>query len=320
MVEQFSLSELVTAAQRGNRAVLARLDAVCSETGVFALTDVPFPDGLIEQLRNVTLEFFQLPPEVKSRLQSTDGDQFVGWKGSENRNEFGFPDRKEMFHIGPRVDPTLPAPDGSGVVAPWSSSDGAECSLWPSELPQFRDTWHAYYRSMQQACTDLGLAMAAALGVDAELWRALVADNWADLAANFYPPVGAGAAGVRNAVHSDLTMFTVLYQDGGGGGGLHMQDRDGEWMTVPPKEPTFLVNIGELLTYLTSGRWWAVPHEVSEADPAAPGADTVRISIPFFYRPNDASTITPLLGPDAEVEPIRVGEWVHNRKLRARIA
>jgi isopenicillin N synthase-like dioxygenase len=317
MLEQFDLTELATATSTGDRDTLARLDRVCREVGAFALSGVDLTDGLIDRVHEDTLELFRLPLDAKSRLQPTDGDQFVGWKGSsDNRNEFGFPDNKEMFHIGPRVDPTLAGPDRTGVVPDGSPEDGADCPLWPAELPGFSRSWHAYYRAMQQAGTALGLAMAAALGVESSTWLDLVADNWADLAANYYPPVGAGT-GVRNAVHSDLTMFTILYQDTGGGGGLHMQARDGEWLAVPPRDDVYLVNVGELLSYLTGGRWWAVPHEVSEADPTAPGADTARISIPFFYRPNDDRTIVPLLDTAPDAAPIEVGDWVRNRKLLA---
>lgn len=318
MVDQFSLPDLIAATTQGDRTELDRLDQVCREVGAFALTGLDLPSGLLDQVHHDTLEFFRLPQAIKARLQSSNGDQFVGWKGTaDNSNEFGFPDNKEMFHIGPRVDPTLRGPDRSGVLASPTPLDGADCALWPAELPGLKSSWHSYYRSMQQAGTQLGLAMAAALGVEPDRWRTLIADNWADLAANYYPPIGGGAAGVRNAVHSDLTMFTILFQDSGGGGGLHLQARDGTWQAVPPRDATFLVNVGELLTYLTGGRWWATPHEVTEADPSAPGADTARISIPFFYRPNDTFSITPLVGIDADVAPIEVGEWVRNRKLLA---
>jgi isopenicillin N synthase-like dioxygenase len=98
-----------------------------------------------------------------------------------------------------------------------------------------------------------------------------------------------------------------------------MQARGGRWLDVPPTDGQFLVNIGELLTYLTGGRWWAVPHEVKPADLSAVGADTVRISIPFFHRPNDGQQITPFarFSTDAE-SPLQVGEWVRNRKLLLR--
>ncbi|XVQ07321.1 2OG-Fe(II) oxygenase family protein [Spirillospora sp. CA-255316] len=317
MIEVFRLPELVAAAAAGERGLIERFDRVCSEVGAFALTGLELPDGLLERVHRDTLEFFSLPSGVKAQLQSPDGDQFVGWKGqADNQNEFGFPDRKEMFHIGPRADRTLRGPDARGrLPEPGTPAQERACPLWPDELPEFAASWHAYYRAMQDAATALGQVMAATLGVPPGRWGELVEDNWADLAANFYPAATEGAAGVRNAVHSDLTMFTILFQDSGGGGGLHMQGRDGQWVDVPPSEGHFLVNIGELLAFLTSGRWWAVPHEVAEADPDRAGADTVRISIPFFYRPNDARSISPLIPVDADVSQIQVGDWVRGRKL-----
>jgi isopenicillin N synthase-like dioxygenase len=321
----FRLPELVAAARADDRAVLDEFDAVCREAGGFAIADAPLPPGLLERVHRDTLALFSLPATVKAGLRSRDGDQFVGWKGQEeNRNEYGFPDHKEMFHIGPRVDPTLKGPDRSGTLpAALSLELERSCELWPEQLPEVAASWHAYYRAMQELASLLGEVMAAALRIPLQDWRDLIADNWSDLAANFYPPPGADTAaqvgaGVRNAVHSDLTLFTVLFQDSGGGGGLHMQARGGEWLDVPPTPGEFLVNIGELLTYLTSGRWWAVPHEVKPADLASVGADTVRISIPFFHRPNDGQQITPFARFSTDVDsPLQVGEWVRNRKLQA---
>lgn len=316
MIDSFSLTKLKAAADgTGDHAILTRLDRVCSELGAFGLTDLGIRDGLIDRAHAAILEFFSLPRDVKARYQSTDGDQYLGWKGlADNRNRFGFADYKEMYHIGPRVDPTLCGPDARGELPDLVPLSNVTCPLWPAELPEVTASWHEYYRAMQQVGTDLGLAMAAALGIDRESWLSLVADNYADLAANYYPPA-TGPAQVRNAVHSDLTMFTILFQDAGGGG-LHMQSRDGKWTAVPASEAPFCVNVGELLTYLTGGRWWAVPHEVQEADPTQACSNTTRISIPFFYRPSDSYSIVPFLDR-ADSDPIQVGEWVRNRKLGA---
>src|SRR5258708_3785441 len=243
MLQQFDLAELATATRSGDAAELARLDRVCHDVGAFALSGVALPDGLIDRVHASTRAMFELPEAVKAGLQSADGDQFVGWKGSNNRNKFGFRDSKEMFHIGPRVDATLAGPDVSGTIPAGALDDGADCPLWPADVPAFRTSWHEYYRAMQEAATTLGLAMAAGLRVPEAQWLNLIADNWADLAANFYPAASSATAGVRNAVHSDLTMFTILYQDAGGGGGLHMQARDGQWLAVPPRDDVYLVNL-----------------------------------------------------------------------------
>ncbi len=321
MLAIFRFPDLVDAARGGERGLLDQFDAVCSDAGAFGLTDVPLDPDLLARVHGATLDLFQLPQQVKSRLRSSDGDQFVGWKGqADNRNEFGFPDHKEMFHIGPRVDPALRGPDGNGrLPAPAPEVEEARCSLWPAELPSLSRSWHAYYRAMQGLTSQLGEVMAAALGVPLQRWRELITDNWSDLAANYYPPASRSASptpAVRNALHSDLTLFTVLFQDAGGGGGLRMQARDGAWLDVPPVEGQFLVNIGELLTYLTSDRWWAVPHEVTPADLSVSGSDTVRISIPFFHRPNDSHVVTPFASVETPTS-LNVGDWVRDRKLQA---
>jgi isopenicillin N synthase-like dioxygenase len=314
MIESFSLPELKAAADgTGDRAVLKRLDQVCAGLGAFGLADLGIPDGLLERVHAATLDFFSLPRAVKERYQSASGDQYLGWKGlADNRNGFGFADYKEMYHIGPRVDPTLHGPDARGVLPALVPVSEVTCPLWPAELPELTASWHEYYRAMQQVGSELGLAMAAALGVDRDGWLSMVAGNFADLAANYYPPA-TGPAQVRNAAHKDLTMFTILFQDAGGGG-LYMQSRDGAWTAGPASAAPFIVNVGELLAYLTGNRWWPVPHEVREADPAQADSNTTRISIPFFYRPNDAHSIVPFSQSD-ESEPIQVGDWVRNRKL-----
>jgi isopenicillin N synthase-like dioxygenase len=325
VIEVFRLPELIAAARSGRSPVLECLGTVCATTGAFALTDLALPAGLLTRIRRATLDFFALPTAAKERLRPDagdryGGDQYVGWTGlTGNRNQYGFADHKEMFHIGPRVDASLRGPDQWGrLAAPAASGAWRGCPLWPAELPAMAESWHAYYREMQRVATELGLAFAAALGVAADRWLSLTADNWADLAANYYPAFSGQPAGVRNAVHSDLTMFTILYQDAGGGGGLRMRGRDGGWTDVPPVDGQVLVNVGELLTYLTSDRWWAVPHEVREATPDAPGADTARISIPFFYRPNDDRVIAPFQPSGSAVTRIPVGAWVRERKRLTR--
>ena len=80
-----------------------------------------------------------------------------------------------------------------------------------------------------------------------------------------------------------------------------------------------MFNVGELLTYLSGGRWRAAPHRVTVSpSPAAATAasnDEPRISVPFFYRPSDDRVVTSFVDPDAP--PIAVGQWVLNRKQAA---
>ncbi|SNQ51891.1 putative oxidoreductase [Frankia canadensis] len=323
-VPGFALPDLVEAARDGRSTMLGELDRTCREQGVFRLTDLALPAGLPPELLERTRALFALPLAVKRELRDPD-DQYVGWRGADNRNEYGQSDDKEMFHIGPRVSATLAA--GAGLV----DGDGgrreselveaalADCSLWPADLPGFVLVWHRFYAAMQHAAAQLGLALAAAMGVESARWAAMAHDNWADLAANHYPAQPAGAeVRMRNAVHSDLTLFTILLQDPPGPGGLVMRDRSGAWHDVVPAPGEFVVNIGELLTFLTGDDWWAVPHEVRPTE-ATLARD--RLSIPFFFRPHDALVLEPFrVSPGTTAPgPIDVGAWVHARKRMQRV-
>jgi isopenicillin N synthase-like dioxygenase len=151
------------------------------------------------------------------------------------------------------------------------------------------------------------------LGASEKEWFAVLGDNWADLAANYYPPVAdaEGGAPIYNAPHRDLTIFTILHQDQSRTGELSVQSADGNWHSVSPSPGTYVVNVGELLTYLSGGRWRAAPHQVVVAQGATP-ATTARISVPFFYRPSDERVVTSFV--DLDAAPIAVGDWVLAKK------
>jgi isopenicillin N synthase-like dioxygenase len=71
------------------------------------------------------------------------------------------------------------------------------------------------------------------------------------------------------------------------------------------------VNVGELLTFLSGGRWRAAPHQVIPA-PSPQGAVRPRISVPFFYRPSDERIVSSFV--DNHAEPVPVGAWVLSKK------
>jgi isopenicillin N synthase-like dioxygenase len=310
MIRQFYLPDLVTAARAGHTDLLAEFDAVCSQTGAFALTGLPITEDVLAEVYQQTLAFFHLPQADKEALRDPGGNPYIGWDGPAADSEHDSAKRKQMFHIGPRISPSLTTPGADGLFGEPAPDPGS--GLWPEGLPAFTAAWHAYYRQMQDAALLLGEVMAATLAVPLEDWRALTAGNWADLAANYYPAARDGDTGSRNAVHSDDTLFTILYQDDGGGGGLRMQHRDGHWVDVPPIADTYLVNIGALLTFLTADRWWAVPHEVTAPVLDDPATRTARVSIPFFFRPNDDRALAPFATDDHST--VLMSEWLLRRR------
>jgi isopenicillin N synthase-like dioxygenase len=316
-VATFSLAELVDALNApAGSGVLAAFDDALTDPGAFRLTDLPVSEDLIATMHQVTSGFFELPFDVKTAYRYVE-DQYVGWCGGEFLGQYGSADHKEMYHIGPRVAPTLRAHGVDGAV-PLPADDEREaalasCALWPEVPAEFVATWHDYYRGMQETAVLLGRAVAHLLGTPEKEWFGVLGGNWADLAANYYPPVAdiGGGAPIYNAPHRDLTILTILHQDQSRVGGLSVQSADGSWQAVAPLPGTYVVNVGELLTYLSGGRWRAAPHQVTVSETATP-ATTARISVPFFYRPSDERVVTSFV--DLDAAPIAVGDWVLAKK------
>jgi isopenicillin N synthase-like dioxygenase len=297
--------------------VALQIDAAGRDPGVFMLRPLPAMAAAIADSVAATKAFFALPVERKRACEDPE-DQFVGYRGlGANRNTYGGADVKEMFHIGPRHATTLAEPCGADDAVDVLAAEQAS-RLWPSDLPAFVVAWHRYYGLMQEVAGDLRNMYAAALGGGTEV-VAQLADLWArnsaDLAANSYPVGDPDHAGqVRNAAHADMTLFTVLHQDGRAGG-LSLEWADGTWDPVDMDGAAFLVNIGLLFELITCGHWRAVPHRVEPA-PAAAAPASPRLTIPFFFRPRPDAVLQPLSGferPDAPA-PQTMAEWLAARR------
>ena len=127
-VATFSLAELVDALNApAGSGVLAAFDDALTDPGAFRLTDLPVSEDLIATMHQVTSGFFELPFDVKTAYRYVE-DQYVGWCGGEFLGQYGSADHKEMYHIGPRVAPTLRAHGVDGAV-PLPADDEREAAL-----------------------------------------------------------------------------------------------------------------------------------------------------------------------------------------------
>ena len=88
--------------------------------------------------------------------------------------------------------------------------------------------------------------------------------------------------------HTDYGCLTVVNQDPNHPESLQAMKRDGEWVNVPPIDGHFPVNIGDMLSRWTNGRFRATPHRVM------PTEGLERVSVPFFFEPNYDTRVEPL--------------------------
>lgn len=92
--------------------------------------------------------------------------------------------------------------------------------------------------------------------------------------------------------HTDSGILTLLHQDSTGG--LELLTADGEWIGAPYIPDSVVVNVGDLMTKVSGGRFKATYHRVR----SSPGKG--RYSVPFFFEPGLDCILTSIDGKDGE--------------------
>lgn len=103
--------------------------------------------------------------------------------------------------------------------------------------------------------------------------------------------------------HTDTAFVTLLVTFSYPG--LEILQEDGQWMSVPPRPGSLVVNIGDLLSRLTGGRLKSTYHRVRDT-----GIE--RYSVPFFFEPRFDGRFE---FPD-DSSTIYYGPWVLQRMKR----
>ena len=180
-------------------------------------------------------------------------------------------------------------------------------NLWP-DLANFRAPVEAYEQAMHAFCLRLLPAMAMALGLPRDWFAPHFHQPTTFLRLLHYPPQAPDAPddAFGSAPHTDYGFVTVLAQDRQGG--LEVRRRDGTWLAAPPIPGTWVVNVADMLSRWTNGRWQSTPHRVKNLS----GGD--RYSCPYFFDMAMDSLVegVPTCGPAAH-PPVRYGDYLMER-------
>lgn len=246
-------------------AVAKAIGKACEEVGFFYVKNHGVPQELISKMYEVTKEFFQLPFEEKNRLNvAYSGKTLRGYipMYAENVDPENTKDFKECFDYGKHGEASSP------FFGP---------NLMPSEFPEFQQTCDEYHDAMLKLGRKLVSAIAISLDLPADYFVKSQKEPITIQRILHYPSqagkvikqeeIGIGA-------HTDYGFLTVLSQDDVGG--LQVRNRDGDWISAPPIEGTFIVNIGDLVQTLTNDRYVSTFHRVINASAKE------RYSVPFF--------------------------------------
>jgi isopenicillin N synthase-like dioxygenase len=188
-------------------------------------------------------------------------------------------------------------------------------NLWPGRPERLRDLVTRYDAAMVALGRQLVRLSALALDLPEDHLDAYFDEPGVTLRFVNYPdqPDPPLAGQLRYGAHHDYGGLTILRQDSAPGG-LQVCDPQGTWHDVPPSGDGFVINVGDLMSRWTNGRWRSTLHRVINPPRDLTGS-TRRLSMVQFFSPNENSEIACLATcasatNPAKWPPVIAGEWV----------
>jgi isopenicillin N synthase-like dioxygenase len=257
-------------ADADRRALATEVRRICHEVGFFQLVGHGVPDGFRARHFELLEAFFALPEDVKATIDKARSPHFRGWErvGAEltdNRTDY-----REQLDVSTE-NPPYP-PDAN---PPYLRLEGPNQWLPEDVLPGFRGAVGELFARLGDVASELMEVLSVGLGLAPGYLRKVFGERPLSLAKLIsYPPTPPGEAGVN--AHHDAGFLTLLMQHGVGG--LEVENPDGEWIAVPPRDDAFVVNLGEMLQRMTGNYFVATTHRVIAAEP--------RVSSGYFHGPD----------------------------------
>jgi isopenicillin N synthase-like dioxygenase len=265
--------------------VAQQIGQACEKVGFFYIKNHGVDQSLVDTMYAMTKAFFDLPYDVKNKLNVVNSGQTL--RGyipmyAENVDPANTRDFKECFDYGAHSD----------VVSPFFGPN-----QMPAELPRFELVAEEYYAKLFALSRKLISGIALSLGLPADYFEKLQKKPITIQRILHYPPqmgkvsqeeIGIGA-------HTDYGFLTVLSQDAVGG--LQVRNRANEWVSAPPIEGTFIVNIGDLVQTLTNDRYISTMHRVVNI------SGRERYSIPLFIDLDFDAVVQPVSTCVSEAQP-----------------
>lgn len=315
------ISALSAGSDLGARMEVAkRIGKACEEIGFFIVVNHGIPKDVIDSAWNKTLDFFDLPLEVKTKFKSDDDAKYpYGYSGLGGENlargkrvdgaaeDKGAGDMKEMMAIGPK-DPR------SGM---------SERRLpGSSDLEGFAEAWEEYYEQANALANRILSAFALALELPEDFFVSMVDKHISAMRANNYPSqkgLVVPAGSIRASAHTDYGTVTIL-RSGGPGLQVSKDKENPVWHDVPYVEDGFVINLGDLMRRWTNDRWSSTLHRVINPPAEQAGAWGRRLAIAFFHNLNKDARVEAIpscvrKGEGALYDPIVAGEFLMLKHL-----
>ncbi len=258
-----------------DRENLARqLVNICETVGFFYIVNHDVDDALCQNMMHLSKNFFDFPLEMKDRISIDKSPYFRGYtpnKGTEK-------ERNECLRLG--ID--LPSDHPSILSAKPLHGSNPICHF----MPELNEMVNEYILDLNKLAHQLLELFAIGLGLKNNFFTQSSDLPLSTLLLLKYPKMDQLEENVQGCrPHTDFHCLTFLLQDDVGG--LQVQNMRHEWVNATPVPKSFVVNIGDLFSHWTRGRFVATPHRVLRI------TSQERYSIPYFFNVNYDTKIDP---------------------------
>ncbi|EXJ61916.1 hypothetical protein A1O7_02347 [Cladophialophora yegresii CBS 114405] len=252
------------------------ITSACQQWGFLLLKGHPIPPGHIDEMFSLGKQFFTLPEDQKAPYPITS--KTIGYVGSFQ--DRGKDDKMSMWFGGPPG--TL---DNNKAMLPpfWHE--------YTRKLEAFKHECHALILKLLE-CFALALNLPVRNFFATAHDEATSQDN--SLRMILYParsemPAFEGL-GSRMAEHTDSGSVTLLFQRTAG---LEVLSPSGRWVRAPHIQDCILVNLGDTLSFWSSGRLKATLHRVTFDSLAH---DQERQTMAYFAKASPDTVLQPIFG------------------------
>ncbi len=149
-------------------------------------------------------------------------------------------------------------------------------SIWPTDLPGFREGLYAYHTPLVQFSRRLTRIFALALHLPEDSFDQYVKRPEAGMRILHYPQQEYSVDDQNGiGAHTDVECFTIVTQDDCGG--LEVLSKTGGWIKASPIPGSFVVNIADCFMRQTNDFFVSTVHRVVNK------SGKERYSVPFFW-------------------------------------
>ena len=284
------------------RKIGPELHDAARDHGFFYIKGHGVPDRIVDSTFSVAQQFFALPKETKTEVKVSGPHRGFLPIGESTMEGYSGADQKESFIWGLDIGVNDATVNGvQSLLAP---------NRWHESIPEMKNALNAYFESAHEVTLNILRALAVSLGKNSHFFASHFNRPTSRGSLIYYPATKHSSSEYGVSPHTDFGCLSLLAQRSSG---LRVKTKNGEWLDVNPIPETFVVNVGDLLSRWTNGRFRSVPHYVVNE------GNSARYSVVVFIDPNSQTVIDPILGADETplFEPISCDAYITGRFNRS---